>query len=255
LRSFLLLGFLWGLVMLIRYQDGVLGVLAAPKLLREAADLRHRRRLQSLGRIALFGGTALAVMSVQFAFWQRVFGEPLVTALPIAMDWTRPHVLPFLLSTWAGAFLFSPLFAFGLAGLWLFPERSMRWALLAAVVLQVYVCACVSDWWGSASFGARRLVAIAPLAGLGVALLVDRFATSRRRTVIALATVGVAIVWNVRLAHYTVAGWFPNNARNTAAFLRDYPSGHPYRQPWAQWDYVRFAGEVADAERRMWRRR
>jgi len=251
--AFLALGLAWGLVTLVRYQDGVLGLIAAPKLLRELGRARAERSIRPLLHIALFGAVAAAVIAVQFAFWNRVFGESLFSALPIAMDWTRPHVLEFLFSTWGGAFLWSPILIVGIAGLAVVPDRSLRWSLLAAVVIEIYVAAAVSDYWGSASFGARRLVAIAPLFGFGITAFVERCATSLRRTQVVLAVVVLATLWNLRLAHYTVAGWFPDNVANVGAYARDYPFGHPNRNLPGLWDYPRFVAEVAHAERRMWR--
>jgi hypothetical protein len=189
----------------------------------------------------------------QVLFWQRVYGQPFVFAVPGGfMHWSSPALLPFLFSTWQGAFVWSPLLLAGVVGIAYVPERRWRVALWTAMALEIYVSAAAGDWWGSASFGARRLVVIGPLAGLGIAFLFERLVTSRPRAVWVTVVLACLVAWNVRLAQYSVAGWLPLNVRNVREFARDYPVGHPNREPWGQWDYGRLAVELAHAEHRMW---
>ncbi len=252
-RSLVVLGALWGLLCLVRSQDAVLGVLAAPVLLQALARAWRRARWRALEVAGLFLLPACIVFLPQVLFWQRIYGQPLVFAAPNGfMHWSSPAVLPFLLSTWQGAFVWSPLLLAGIAGVGCVPERRWRIALWSAMALEIYVSSAAGDWWGSASFGARRLVVIAPLAGFGVAFLFERLVTSRRRAVWVTAVLVGLVAWNVRLAQYSAAGWLPLNVRNVGEFGRDFPAGHPYREPWGEWDYARLAGEFAHAEHRMW---
>ena len=59
--------------------------------------------------------------------------------------------------------------------------------------------------------------------------------------------------WTVRLTQYAVAGALPHNSANAMDYARSYPPGHPFRGQWGKWDYVRFARELAAAERAQWR--
>jgi hypothetical protein len=253
-RFFVLLGALWGLVTLVRYQDGVLGVLAAPHLLRL---MQRPRSAEAWLRLALFAAAALVVFLPQILYWQRVYGGPLVTSVPILMNWTRPQLLAFLFSTWQGALLWSPVIGLGIVGLRRFPDRAMRWAMWAAIALQIYVCAATGDFWGSASCGARRLVVIAPLVALGVALglqhgfVFERRPGRRRLEMLRVAIVVVAIAWNVRLVQFYAAGLLPRNPGNPADYMRSLPIGHPFLKPWPRWDYGRFAAELLEAERTL----
>lgn len=253
------LGALWGLVCLVRYQDAVLGILVAPRLIEAVHPASRRAAAETARHLGAFLAAAAAVFLPQVLFWQRIYGQPLVFAVPQGfMHWTDPQVLPLLFSTWQGAFVWSPLLLVGIAGIACVPERRLRAALWAAIALEIYASSAAGDWWGSASFGARRLVVIAPLAGLGLAhglAAAGLGAADRRRHAAVLAAMLVLAGWNFRLAQYTVAGWLPLNSGNVAEYARDYPVGHPHRQAWKRWDYARLGAEVADAERRMWRRR
>jgi hypothetical protein len=244
-----LLGALWGLVSLVRYQDAVLGLLVAPRLLQEAAAARGAP-VRLATRIAAFALPALAVFLPQLLFWKQQYGDLFVVPLPSGfMHWTAPQIVPFLFSTWQGAFLWSPVLAVGFAGLALVRERGLRWFVWGGVALEIYISAAADDWWGSASFGARRLVVVAPLAALGVALACDRLATTRRR--VAAIAVGFVILvgWNVRLTQHAAAGRLPYNSANVMEYARHYPPDHPWRRPWGKWDYARFAREIASFER------
>jgi len=253
-RSLVLLGALWGLVALVRYQDAVLGILAAPKLWRDVVR-GNRSWRERIARTCAFAVPALLVFLPQMLFWQRIYGQPLVFAVPSGfMHWWNPQVLPFLFSTWQGAILWSPVVLLGIAGLFAVPDRALRAATLAAVALEIYASAAAGDWWGSASCGARRLVVVGPVLALGVAALFA-FTTGRGgRAPLALATaVLLCIVWNWRLTQFYARDYLPRNPANAVDYMRDFPPEHPYRRVWGQWEYARWFEEVGNAERRMWR--
>src|SRR5262249_34405607 len=117
LRSLAALGALWGLTALVRYQDAVLGVLAVPRLWDELVDAR-RHASRGAFRLVLFAACAFVVFLPQMLFWQRLYGRPLVFAVPTGfMHWTGAPIAAFLFSTWQGAFLWSPVLLFGTAGI------------------------------------------------------------------------------------------------------------------------------------------
>jgi hypothetical protein len=254
------LGFLWGLATLVRWQDALLGLLLAPRLVEELRQVRVRPR-QTLGGLLLFGSTAVLVFSPQVMFWQVVYGHPLVFTPPGGfMRWGHPQVLPMLFSTWHGAFVWSPLLLVGFVGLSLLRDRGLRWSMLCTVALEIYACAAASDWWGSGGFGPRRLTAVAPLAGLGLALLVQRAmqipSVSRARLATAACAGAIVLgsLWTMRLAQYNLAGMLPYNPERAQDYNRGYPAGDPRLRPYALWDHARLVREIVDAERFLWQR-
>ena len=253
------LGALWGLAALVRWQDAVLGLLFAPRLLEDASRMRLQRRRFAAGLVA-FVAAALVVFSPQLWFWNQVYGSPFVYTHHGFMRWFAPQVVPLLVSTWHGAFIYSPLLLVGFAGIACVPERGLRFALWGSVLLEIYACAAANDWWGGGGFSARRLTSVAPLAGVGIAWLVARVrmpggAPQRAwRTAAIMLLVGVTSLWNLRLAQYNVRGLLPFNPDLPVDYIRHYPSGDVRRQPYGLWDHARLAGELRDAERQMWRR-
>ncbi|UCE02899.1 MAG: hypothetical protein JSW67_01480 [Candidatus Latescibacterota bacterium] len=254
-----LLGALWGLVAIVRWQDAILGLIVAPRLLEEIATLQERPG-STLRQLALFLASALIVFSPQLFFWNSVYGSAFVYTHRGFMKWTAPQVLPFLFSLWHGAFVYSPLLLLGSAGLLLLPDRRLRWAAVAALLLEIYACAAAGDWWGGGGFSARRLTSVAPLAGLGVACLVTRAQQHTRvrgvrwRVAIVVACLGAASAWNLRLAHYNARGLLPFNPNVRRDYVRHYPRGDARREIYSLWDYPRLLGEIVDAERILWRR-
>lgn len=240
-------GAAWGLCALVRWQDAVLGLLLLPRL---ASELR-RREAHILWRVVGCVIAALAVFAPQMLLWRRLYGSFLLVPMGGGfLDWAHARVLHLLFSTWHGAFVWSPVLALGIVGLAYERDRGLRAASWGAIALAIYVSASVSDWWGSAGFGARRLVAMAPLCGYGVALAVHQ-GRFRRQWAIAAA---VATLWNLRLAHYDVRGWIPNNPGNVMEYQRDHPGGDARTELYGFWDHARLLHEFADAERRLWRR-
>lgn len=242
-------GAAWGLCALVRWQDAVLGLLLLPRL---ASELRTPGP-RGLLRVAACITAAAVVFLPQMLLWQRMYGRFVLVPMGSGfLDWLHPRLPQLLFSTWHGAFLWSPVLVLGFAGLLRERHRASRAAAWAAIAAAVYVSACVADWWGSAGFGARRLVSLAPLCGWGVALLFDG-ARGRRRVALAAATT-VAMAWNLRLAHYDVRGLIPNNPGNVVEYQRQHPAGDPRTSLYGLWDYERLFCEFLDAERELWRR-
>lgn len=174
-RVAFLCGVALGLVYICRWQDVIMGIaLAIP-----AYDLVRRRipaRRLALVCLAFVAG-AVPVAALQSHAWWGERG--LLLSMPQGsgyMHWMDPDFGHFLLSGYSGLVAWSPLLLAGTVGLAL-PWRCRirrRWALVALliVLVQVYVNAAVSDWWGGSSYGPRRMTSSLPLIALGVANLI-----------------------------------------------------------------------------------
>jgi hypothetical protein len=243
-----LLGAAWGLVTLIRWQDAVLGLLIAPRLLEE---WRSRRTVRGRAMLFLcFGAPAVVVFSPQMFFWSRIYGRPLlVPPGPDFLPLWKPQIVPLLLSTWNGAWIWSPLLLVGWLGVLLWPVRGLRWAAFASVSLEIYASAVIADWWGGNSFGARRLVSLAPLAALGIAQLLNHVRASRPRQVALTLLLALGCLWSTRLAQYWRDALLPANPGSASDYGRFYPPGSAHSYVYGWWDYPRLFSEVAQAER------
>lgn len=216
LRRFAALGGLLGAATLVRSQELALGVVVALEL---GADLwaialgRRRDEVTVLGlgaRGALALAIALAIFTIQLYEWKLVYGT--WGGLPQGPKFTRfghPFVLETLFSARNGWFATTPLALFGALGLLCVPRqhRLVGLGLAIALIVQVYLCSTVYDWWSGASFSQRRLVSMSYPLMIGLAALLVRGAAlvARLRVPrparIAIAVVGLAwfVGWNLAM--------------------------------------------------------
>jgi hypothetical protein len=214
LRRFALLGALLGIAALVRNQELGLGAVVALELAARAA--REPRRLPALVAGGLvFAAAALAAFAPQLYAWWAVYGDAL--ALPQGPRYTRPAhpvVLEVLFSSRNGWFSTTPLAYAGALGLALVvPRHRLAGAgLVLALAVQVYLSSTIYDWWGSASYGQRRLCSMTLPIVVGLAaLLTAAGALGRRvpRAVRHLACVlvlGWFVAWNLDRVHHLRAG-------------------------------------------------
>jgi lipopolysaccharide/colanic/teichoic acid biosynthesis glycosyltransferase len=183
--GWLWLGFLAGLMALVRWQDGALAAIA---LLTPPPGRARWRVLLMLPGALLALAPQLAVDHAIFGTWwpQRPPGQQLQ---PLG-----GHQLQTLLSSWHGLFAWHPLTLAATAGFLLVRDRTLRAACVYALVAETLINGSASDWWGSAAFGARRLVDLTPFWAIGLAALAARLPRP-----VARAGLVVAAVWNALL--------------------------------------------------------
>jgi hypothetical protein len=198
-------GIALGLVFLCRWQDVVKGaMLLVPILQLRRRGLTPRRWV---GLAAAAGAGALVVAGVQLHAWLLERGE--IFGLPQGssyIDLADPEIGRFLFSGLSGLLPWSPLFAVGLIGL-LLPWRSRlpatwRWVALAVLLFDVFLNATVDDWWGGASYGARRMCSDVPLLAIGLGNL----ASWRRLRLALTAALVVCCVWGAVTANLRLHG-------------------------------------------------
>lgn len=167
---------LWlGLVVLVRPQELVFAIWPVGEGL---AALRHAdRRRDAAGGLAALVVVAGLGWLPQAWVWQQVYGSAWqVPQGPGFMRWAHSQWDLVLWSSRGGLLAWSPAIGLSLVGLLLAARRGpARWparALLASLVLDVYVCGAVDDWWGGWAFGGRRLVGASVAFALGWATLV-----------------------------------------------------------------------------------
>jgi hypothetical protein len=255
-----ILGASVGLAALMRWQDVLLGVAFAPRLVSAyragvAPGSSRARRAACAARTTLRFAAPIAVLCIpQVLFWSAIYGRPLL--IPPGPEFLPPWklgVVPMLLSTWNGAFVWSPLLLAGLLGLRLVPAPSFRRSLWVAGALLIVTSAFLVDWWGGRSFGARRLVSLAPVAAYGVGLVLQR--ADRRRRYAVVAFVVLACGWNTSLIRCQRHGLLPPNPGHQPDYTRHHLPGSPPTRPYGLWDYPRLVSEWAQAHASLQRRR
>ncbi|MEM7158313.1 MAG: hypothetical protein AAF799_36070, partial [Myxococcota bacterium] len=169
---------LWlGLVALVRPQDAVFVVVPLSLV---GIAWRRGAALPDVGRVlAVMFGVALVVWLPQAWVWQQTYGQPwLVPQGPQFMRWSESQWSWVLWSSRGGLLAWSPAVAVALGGLLVGavrrgPVRGLSRALVVAVILEVFVCGAVADWWGGWAFGARRLVGCTVAFGVGWAVVLE----------------------------------------------------------------------------------
>ena len=192
-RRWALVGLLGGLAALVRPQDVVL--LAIP--LADLALRRGRAILRPLGALVL---PPAVLGAAQLGLWLAMYGPDFAAVVreQNLVAATAPHVLDFLFAARHGMLTWTPVWALAILGWFAWRGRERRIPLLFAAVfaLSVLVNSTTSDWWGSDSFGQRRMLALTPLFAFGLAELVE---WCRRRPLVPLAAVLAALaVWNLQ---------------------------------------------------------
>ena len=161
-------GLLFGFVVVTRWQDAI--YLALIALLFGYRALWGANRRHILSEATLFAVAAFPILACQAAVWQKVFGSCLLMPQGNGyMHWMQPAFSSFLFSGYHGAFSWHPALAVGGIGLVVGAVRQTGLrrftciSMLLVFALAVYVNACVADWYGGASFGARRMTSLTPL--------------------------------------------------------------------------------------------
>ena len=177
-----------------------------------------------------------AVFSLQMAVWKVLYGSWFSGPMPY-LDSTAGHferwpihILEALVSGRKGVLAWHPLIAIGLVGLFMIancglrnrrlriadcglrieenlnPQSAIRnpqssylaWVGLIGFAAQLWLVGSWSMWWAGASFGNRFFISSLPFIALGLGRIAESL-TTRRRRVIALAGLGLLIVWNMGL--------------------------------------------------------
>jgi len=261
LRGYFWLGALLGLVMLVRAQDVVFGLLLIPELVTR---LRGGARMTVLRDAAMFGLGATLAFSPQMLAWWAIYGSPLTIPQGEGfMLWGASKPGFTLFASRNGLLSWSPIVSLALLGLTLLalrrgPARALAATLLLVFAAEAYILGSTRDWWAGWAFGGRRYLGCSVIFGLGLAALIDQvYAWTLRHSRLVLAglpVLGVSLfaLCNLSLTHdYLFAevergASQPMRAASERAALRGVGAiydtiGHPGAVP-ANWWFAWRAG-------------
>jgi len=161
--GWLVLGFVGGLMALVRFQDGPLLAIALLDLPRA----RWRVLLLLPGALLAFAPQLLADLYL-FGTWlpQRPAGQDL-QPLP-------GHYLDVLFSTWHGLVTWSPIVLVAAVGIALLRRPAFQAASAYAFLVELALNGAAPDWWGGYALGARRFLDLTPFVAVGLAVLAGR---------------------------------------------------------------------------------
>lgn len=196
--DWLKLGLSTGLVMLVRWQDGIVVFIPMVELVWWLMKKEITVKTAVIHAL-VFLSAAILVFSPQFFMWNTLYGSPLT--LPQGsnfIDWFHPKPLLTLFSNRHGLISWHPLFLlalFGLIPLWK-KDKTLTIVVLLFFVGQLYINSAVVRWWADHAFGGRRFTGLAAFFALPLAALLSWL---RSRMIIYRVAVGFflfLIVWN-----------------------------------------------------------
>jgi len=140
---------------------------------------------------------------LQLVVWLRLYGLAFAGVISgqSYVGHTEPFPVDLMFSARHGLFTWTPLYLVAVLG-WVVWARRDAWtaALFATTFgLAVMVNGAMQDWWGSESFGQRRMLGLTPLFALGLG---EALACLRRRPLLLPAAALAALAaWNLQLAY------------------------------------------------------
>jgi hypothetical protein len=181
---------------------------------------RERRWRQFLGLLVpglVFVAGLVLTFLPQIITWQVLYGKvaPNVyqESVGLGFDWLHPRIVAVLFSSRHGLLSWTPLLAFGLAGLVLLyrSDRILTLALATVFLLQLYIISCWPYWYQGASFGGRMFVSSLPMFILGLAALIEWLGKTISWRWIALVG-SVFVLWNYVLLYQYGTGMISRDA-------------------------------------------
>jgi hypothetical protein len=180
--GWLLLGFVGGLMALVRWQDGPLIAVALLDVRKET------------WRLLLMAPAALAAFAPQIVVDEVIFGRWQPGAAAATFDPLHGHYLQVLFSSFHGLFVWSPVLLAAVAGYWFVKQQELKAAFALCFAITLAIIGPFVFWWGGSSFGMRFFINLTPFFAIGlgaVAVKLPRFVT--------WAGVGACAIWNLLL--------------------------------------------------------
>lgn len=174
--QWMLLGLAAGLMMLVRWQNGLFTILPAIESIVLYLLLVRSKSWPKVG--ALLTGNLLFLLFTLVAFfpqmiaWKIIYGSFLTIPQGTSfLRWNSPFMLELLFSSRHGLYAWSPVVYLSTIGWLAFFKREKFLAStgLVAFLLMTYVNSVVSDWWAGWGFGMRRYDGLVVFFALGLA--------------------------------------------------------------------------------------
>jgi hypothetical protein len=208
----LVLGLISGLMVDIYFLNCVLLLLP---LIESLLGYAARLKFQPQEVQTLFLQNLLFVFTICFVFLPTVITRRIIfggyfrfgSYSHLSWDWSAPHWRAVLFSSEHGLFIWTPLLALALLGLFFVPRASQILATYFALAVTVfyYLISSYPYWNGMSSFGNRFFISMTPIYVFGLAAAMLRLAQllSRPRLALVLSTGILAsfVLWNLGMLY------------------------------------------------------
>jgi hypothetical protein len=169
----LIVGFVIGLIMMIRPTDIIIGLIFifyginSKAALRTKCDLFWKHKIH----LILMGVMFFLMLLPQLIFWRTYTGEWwYYTYGDEKFYWTDPKIFKMLFSFRNGWFIYSPIMFFAFVGLFYMRKyvTDLAFPAIVFIVLNLYILSSWWCWWYM-GFGLRAVVQSYPIMALGLA--------------------------------------------------------------------------------------
>lgn len=175
LTSSILIGFVFGLITLIRPINGILALFFITYNLQSIGELRSRFQmlLQQYGKIIIVAICAFLVILPQLLYWHKITGSFIFNSYPGEhFFWSNPHIIDGLFSYRKGWLLYTPIMLFAIVGLWF--DKKNKISSLTVLFPAIYIMFSWWNWWYGGGFGCRPIIDLYPILSIGFAALLFR---------------------------------------------------------------------------------
>ncbi|MGM0497690.1 MAG: hypothetical protein ACQESJ_07205 [Bacteroidota bacterium] len=238
-----LLGFLFGLVVLIRPTNILVLLFLILWDVQSWQGLKERILffLKRFDYVLIMLAMFLLVWSPQFAYWKMITDKWIFYsygAKEASFYWHNPQIWNILFSYKKGWFVYTPIMFIAFIGIFFLPYRlkSAFWAVLVFILANIYVQSTWWSWWFGGGFGIRTFVDSYGIMAIPLATLIK---TSSEKTVskFAVPIVLIVLAWynTFQIRQYrnnAIHWWWNTKEAYWENFLKAKPQGRYY-------DYVR----------------
>jgi hypothetical protein len=215
-QSGLLFGVFSGLCVLTRWAGGLMllfPLVYFSSRFLEAWKLRDRTRIKALFKQGLiFTLVFLVALSPQMIFWYRLTHKFIISPQGAAFyvnTWLPVNTFKIIFSTNRGMLFWSPFILLGLIGLFWFPNRKIRFTMLAFGAMVIILYGYRKDWYGGGGFGTRFLIEVLPVAAVGFVSLWTKFQNIRLRNAVLTLVTLILVLQQFTLMHAVEHGFEP----------------------------------------------
>lgn len=212
LSSWALLGALFGLIVLVRVPDCLVGVLAFFVWLKIffLDKYKHTYEYKSAFKSgAIFICLTILVFSPQLFVWKILYGSFL--AMPPNpfyknIQWLKPDLFNYMFSTRHGLFSWTPILCFASIGIiWFFFWDNYFLKVSSLIfLLAIYFNSSIYRWWAGCSFGERRMVDYSVIFALGLGLLLFKWRNFIKKNMFwVLGTLLILYNWILMVRYFT----------------------------------------------------
>ena len=193
-----MVGIAGGLMTLVRWQNGIFLLLLPLELMSPDSVFSRKSTSRALLQVLLALLVVLVLIALQGAFWRVTLGS--FVTVPQGKDFLNfadIHLFRVLFSSNHGLLSWHPVFIFAAAGMFLVRPRRRALVFSLLILVQLWVCSIVSEWWCADSFGMRRMSGTIPFFAFGIASILSRLICRPRA--LRYITGGIALIlilWN-----------------------------------------------------------